>query len=127
KGKIYLKAFALFTSNELIKLILLSSFRYLIFFLQFYILLLIFNIELQYTDAMILLPVIFLVISIIPSFAIVEWGVRGSAALFFISAVSANSSGILAAATLLWLINIALPAIIGAVFITNHKLSINEF
>lgn len=126
KGGKYLKAFSLFNRKELIKLILLSSLRYLMFFLQFYILLLIFNIELQLTDALVLLPSVFLVITVVPSFALAEWGVRGSAALFFINTVSANSAGILAAATVLWIINIALPALIGAVFITKHKLSLNE-
>ena len=123
KTEYYLKAFALFNKGELLKLIWLSLLRYLIFFLQFYILLWIFKIELYITDALTLLPLIFLVIAVIPTFALVEWGVRGSAAVFFISAVSANSTGILAAATTLWIINISIPALIGAVYIVKHKLS----
>ncbi|HET6243490.1 MAG: flippase-like domain-containing protein [Bacteroidetes bacterium] len=123
----YLRAFAFFSNLELIKLVFLSTLRYLMFFLQFYILLLIFKIEIQILDALVLLPVIFLVISVIPTFALVEWGVRGSAALFFVGAVSSNSAGILAAATMLWLINIAFPALLGVMFIANHKLSINEY
>ena len=123
KAEYYLKAFALFNNKELLKIIWLSLLRYFIFFLQFYILLWIFKIELYIAEALVLLPLIFLVIAVIPTFALVEWGVRGSAAVFFISTVSANSTGILAAATALWVINILIPALLGAVFIAKHKLS----
>jgi uncharacterized membrane protein YbhN (UPF0104 family) len=123
KAANYLKAFTLYGRKDLLKLIILSSFRYLFFFFQFYLLLLIFKIELYLTEAIVLLPVVFLAITLIPSFALAEWGVRGSAAVYFIGAVSSNSAGILTAATVLWIFNIALPALLGAVFIVKYKLS----
>ena len=113
--------------NELIRLLGLSLSRYLVFSIQFYIVLQLFGISLPYATAAVLIPAIFLALAIIPTFALSELGVRGSVSLFFIGmflkqsrgvAISeAESLAIVLAAGMLWLINLALPAIIGVPFV----------
>lgn len=113
--------------KELIRLLILSLFRYLVFSAQFFIVLQLFGISLPYATAAFLIPVIFLTLAIIPTFALSELGVRGSVSLFFIgmffeqsrgaAASEAESMGIVLAAGMLWFINLALPAIIGVPFV----------
>jgi hypothetical protein len=55
----------------------------------------------------------------LPSFALTELGVRGSIAVMLFQNVSDNISGALLAVVLLWIINVALPALIGCVYVFN--------
>jgi hypothetical protein len=103
-------------------LLLLSSIRYLVFLAQFYLLLSACDVALSLKEVFVFLPLVFLAISIIPGFALTEWGIRGSASLFFIGSISSNHAGILAAATLLWIFNIALPALFGTVFLAKVQI-----
>jgi len=113
--------------NTLIRLLLLSLIRYMVFSVQFIIVLQLFGVSLPYASSAFLIPVIFLALAIIPTFALSELGVRGSVSLFFIgmfleqsrgSAISeAESLGIVLAAGMLWFINLALPAILGVPFV----------
>ncbi|MEW6469297.1 MAG: lysylphosphatidylglycerol synthase domain-containing protein [Bacteroidota bacterium] len=103
------------------KLIWLSLARYMVFLLQFYLLLRLFDVDVRFGAALILIPLVFFLITVIPTFALTEIGVRGSAALFLFSLVSDNESGILAASLLLWMINLALPALAGLFLIFRLK------
>jgi hypothetical protein len=63
--------------------------------------------------------------AIIPTIALTELGIRGSVALYIFGLYSgqvlpvsgANSLGIFAASTLLWTINLGIPALIGTIFV----------
>jgi hypothetical protein len=102
-------------------LVLISLFRYLIFVLQFYLLLLIFKTDISVFKLVILIPCIFTAITLLPTFAFSEIGIRGNVALFFLSSYSQNSLGIVSAALLIWVINLLIPSLIGGLFILNLK------
>ena len=117
----YIKVFSFYNTSDLSKVILYSIARYVVFTTQFFILLILFNVNVNYFDAIILIMTMLLVISVIPSIAITEIGIRGSVAIFLFGLVSSNTSGILSAAFFMWLINLLLPALIGTVFIFTLK------
>ena len=98
-------------------MLLYSVGRYIIFTAQFFILLNLFSVEVSYINSMILTSTMLFVISIIPTIAITEIGIRGSVALYLFTLVSNNSIGILSATLCLWIINLVLPALIGILFI----------
>jgi hypothetical protein len=95
--------------------------RYFVFTTQFFILLQLFDVSIAYTDAFILIATMLFVISVIPTIAITEIGVRSSVALFLFGLVSSNTIGILSATFLLWVINLLLPSLIGVIFIFSLK------
>jgi len=115
--------------GTLAMVLLLSCLRYAIFFLQFYLALRLFDVRLSLHEALILLPVIYLALAIVPTVALTELGVRGSIAIYVISTylqIQSNAMGnmdsaILSAATLIWIINLALPAIAGTFFVFNLR------
>jgi len=121
KYKKYKEVFTYYNAQELMMVFLLSISRYVIFTTQFFILLKLFLVDVSYFDAIVLSMVMLFAISVIPTIAISEIGVRGSVALYLFSFVSLNAVGILSATFLLWVINLLVPAIIGTLFIFTLK------
>ncbi len=117
----YTEVFSFYNSKELFKVLLYSSARYLVFTTQFFILLRLFDVTISYSEAIILIMIMLFVISVIPTIAITELGVRGSVAVFLFGLVSSNTIGILFATFFIWFINLVLPAIIGTIFIFTLK------
>ncbi|OUV70015.1 MAG: hypothetical protein CBC83_09420 [Flavobacteriales bacterium TMED123] len=121
KYKKYKEIFTYYNAQELMMVFLLSIFRYTVFTTQFFILLKLFAVDISYLDAIVLTMVMLFAISVIPTIAISEIGVRGSVALYLFSLVSVNTIGILSATFLLWVINLLIPAIIGTFFVFTLK------
>ncbi len=117
----YLKVIRHYSYSELLVILNLSILRYITFTLQYLLLLTLFGVGVSWVNGCVMIALIFLVQTIIPSIAIAELGIRGSVALFFLSYVSNNEWGILSAAFSLWLVNLIIPAIIGLWFILVKK------
>lgn len=105
----------------LLKILLLSFLRYLVFVSQFFLLLWIFNIYLTFSQAFISISMIYLFATIIPTTTLIELGIRGSLAILFIGLFSKNIVGIVASTSILWIINLAIPAIMGSVFLLKKS------
>ncbi|MBL7890996.1 MAG: flippase-like domain-containing protein [Bacteroidia bacterium] len=106
-----------YSGVELAKIVLLSLLRYIIFTAQFFLLLKLFNVNIHLKEGLIMIALTFFAITAVPTITVTELGIRGSAALAFIGLLSGNSLGIVTASFALWLINIAIPAIVGSVFV----------
>lgn len=118
----YVGVFALYSSTDLLKILLFSFFRYFVFTTQFYLMLLVFDVHLHFLPAFMLIAVIYLLMMLIPTLTITELGIRGSVTLtvfglYFEKAGLWNeqlSFSVLAASSMVWLINLAMPALLGA-------------
>jgi len=109
-------------SNKSLWVILLYSFlRYFIFSFQFYLLLLIFDVQILILESFVAITLTYFFMSLIPTTTLAELGIRGSLALFFIGMFSQHISGIILATIFIWIINIAIPAIAGAPFLLIHQ------
>lgn len=125
KIKAYLKVFSYFKFFELRNLLFLSFSRYLVFSTQFYLLLHFFGLPLNLVEGFFLISLIYYIISAIPSIALAEIGIRGSVAVGVIdyylnTTLNINVDfkiEIIAATSILWLINIAIPAFLGNYFV----------
>ena len=117
----YNAVFSFYNAAELAKVLLYSVARYAVFTTQFFILLQLFNVPIDYADAIVLIMIMHFVISVIPTIAITEIGIRGSVALFLFGLVSSNTVGILSATFVMWVVNLLLPALIGTIFIFTLK------
>lgn len=113
----YSKVFEYHTSATLWKVFLASLGRYAVFTLQFFLLLQLFDVEIDYLSAMMMISMTYFVMTAVPTIAITELGVRGSMAVYFLGMLSTNVKSIFMASSMLWLINLAVPAIIGVLFI----------
>lgn len=113
----YSKVFEYHTSATLWKVFLASLGRYAVFTLQFFLLLQLFDVEIGYINAMMMISMTYFVMTAVPTIAITELGVRGSMAVYFLGMLSENVKSIFMASSMLWLINLAVPALIGVLFI----------
>ncbi len=117
---------------ELFIALILSLFRYLVFFFQYYLLLRLFNINISIFEGFLLISLIFMVMTIIPTIALLEIGVRSAVSVYFfktwflLKGVDVSSFVIMTPAIFLWLINIAIPSITGAFLLWNIKLVKNN-
>jgi hypothetical protein len=105
--------FSFYTRNELLQVLILSFLRYLIFIVQYVLLLHFFGIELSITQSVYCIITTLCAQSFIPSFLLVEIGMRGASALFFFTLFTNNVGGVLLSAYSLWIINLMLPALFG--------------
>jgi len=117
----YNKVFSFYNSAELAKVLWYSVARYAVFTTQFFILLQLFGVNIAYADAIILIMIMLFVISVIPTIAITEIGIRSSVAIFLFGLISSNTVGIFSATFVMWIINLLLPALIGTAFIFTLK------
>ena len=117
----YINVISLFNFKDLLVTFLYSVFRYLVFSVQFLILLHVFNVDISLYDAILSVMLVFFFITLTPTITIAEIGVRGSMALLVFLKFSTNVIGILSSTFLLWIINLIIPAIIGSFFIFSLK------
>jgi uncharacterized membrane protein YbhN (UPF0104 family) len=129
KIKKYSEVFVLYEGRNLVMVLLISALRYVVFSFQFYLLLKAFFVPINYYSAIVLIGLVYLMMTIIPTIALTELGVRGSVSLFIFT-LYLNSTGlwtddagigIVSATSLLWLINLAVPALLGVIFVYSLR------
>ena len=121
KVRKYMEGFGEYTKFDLLAILALSFLRYCIFSFQFYWLLILMGVTVPLGEGLIMIALTFIALSLIPTIIFTEIGVRGSAALLFIGLLSSNTTGIISASFVLWLVNIAIPAIMGIPFVFQLK------
>ena len=99
----------------------LSTAKYFTFSLQFYLLLRYFGVDVAIEIGLPSIMTIFLLMNFLPVIAIGEAGVRGSVTLLILGLFSDADLGILAASFVLWMLNVALPALTGSFLMRNIK------
>jgi len=110
-----------YSTKELFIFLIISFLRYFIFITQFYLLLIFFKVDILLVPAYLSISLTYLAITVIPSIVLVDIGVRGSAAIFFIGIFASSTSGILSAAFFIWFINLVLPALFGLILMILNK------
>jgi len=110
----------------LLKLLSLSAIRYVVFVVQYFLLFRLFEVNMGWWECFWAVSVIFLVLAIIPTFAIAELGLRGNVSLKLIGLFSTNSLGISITTATIWIINLVLPAIAGSLLILSVKIFKNR-
>lgn len=122
----YLRVMRRLKRSLLIKVLMLSMFRYMIFSTQFYILLIAFGLSIPWYHAFILISMTYFTMTAIPTIALVDLGIRGSVSIYFLGLYFTGQPGsavsILAASTAVWIINLAIPSLVGVLFINRMKL-----
>lgn len=119
-----------YTFKDLIMLVFFSSLRFCIYSSQFYLLLFVLGLKLPFFEGMIIISLMYLLITIIPQFAIAEIATRAAIALivfdFGINELNlyseVHATVLITASTLIWLINLFIPSVIGLFVLPDIKL-----
>jgi Lysylphosphatidylglycerol synthase TM region len=106
----------------LLRTISLSLVRYMIFIIQYILLLQLFDVQVAIWHCFWLISVLYLVLTLIPTIALAELGIREQVSLLLFMLVSTNKLGIVGAATAIWFINLVIPALAGSLLFLSIKI-----
>ncbi len=118
----YISVLEEFTPKLLLRLLYLSFFRYLVFIIQYIFLLQVLHVEILWVTAFWIISILFLVLAIVPSFAIADLGIRGKFSTELLSLYTTNVVGIIGTTFGIWFINLFIPALLGSLFILSIKI-----
>ena len=108
---------ARYQKTELLKILLFCLARYAVFTTQYLIMFLWLIPGLKTMDILMLVPILFFVQSTLPSLDLLDIGIRSVTALFFFKYITQQNTAVVACIASIWLINIIIPAILGAYFV----------
>jgi hypothetical protein len=117
----YISVLEDFHAKVLLRLLSLSFFRFIVFVIQYILLLQALRVEITFIDGFWTISTLFLVLAIVPSFAIADLGIRGKLSTELLAFYSANTIGIIGATFGIWFINLFIPAIAGSILILTIK------
>ena len=110
-----------FDQRRLTTMLWLSAARYGVFLMQYACAFAIFNVSLTPVTLIAVIGLCFLLMSVVPNFAIAELGIRGMLMVWVVGIYSNNNAGILLATLTIWLVNLILPAMIGALLLLGNQ------
>jgi len=111
-----------FDNVQLIRIFSLSLGRYMVFVLQYLLLLQVMQVELGWVTGFWLIAVFYLLLAMAPTIGFVELPIRVSACWLLLQHFTTNELGVSATALGIWLINLVVPAIIGSLLILSIKI-----
>jgi len=123
----YIRDLDSLNATILLRILSLSVVRYGIFIVQYCLLFEVFTVSLHIGQVAAAMSVVFLLLSIVPTIAIItELGVRWKASMEVVQLFSSNITGILATSLAIWVINLVIPALIGSLLILGLKIFTNK-
>ncbi len=112
-----------FNATILLRILSLSVCRYLVFVLQYYLVFHLFQVELSWSECLVAISILFLLLAVIPSFTfLTDLGIRWKAGIEIVSIFSSNTIGIFATAFTVWVLNLIIPALIGSLLILGIRI-----
>lgn len=118
----YLHFLQEFSRKELLRILFLSFLRYVVFILQYILLLKVMQVVIPVADCFWLLTIFYLVMTMAPTIGFTELPLRAAASVEIFQLYSSNVLGIQAASLSIWIINLVLPALIGSILIFGLKI-----
>lgn len=119
----YVKLLEQFSKKQLLRILSLSVLRYMVFILQYMLLMDVMGVEISYQLSFWLLSIFYLLMAIAPTIGFAELPIRATASVELFKLFSNNVVGIQAAALAIFIINLVIPAIIGSILIIGIKIT----
>jgi hypothetical protein len=102
-------------------LLSLSVLRYVVFVAQYYLAYQFFGVHFDMHQLLIIVSLTFLTLAAVPTFAAPELALRGAVGIFIAKWFTMQTAEVVLALLLIWITNLILPAIIGALLITGIR------
>jgi Lysylphosphatidylglycerol synthase TM region len=103
-------------------ILFLSFLRFIVFAVQYVLLWQALDVHLSWWQGFWSISMVFLIMAIVPSFAIADVGIRGKVTMGIAGLFSSNSIAILAGTVGMWFLNLIVPALIGSLFLLTIKI-----
>lgn len=109
-------------NRSYVQILFYSFLRFVVFALQYILLWQALQVHIDWWQGFWGIAFIFLIMAIVPSFAIAEVGIRGKVAVSIMSLFSSNSIAILAGTIGIWILNLVFPALLGSLLILTIRI-----
>lgn len=116
-----------YSKQELFKVMLFSLLRFVVFTSQYLLIMKLLIPEIAVYECVLLVFILFFVQSALPSLDLLDFGVRSMTATYFFSYITHQEIAVMAAASLIWFVNLIIPAVIGSFFVFKLKFFGNNY
>ena len=120
--KYFIQSLETFHWKELTRILNLSFLRFIVFVVQYIVVLQLLHVKIDLTDAVCTTCVLFLVLAILPTIPFADVGIRSEAGTQLFGLLTPDVFGIVATTSLIWFINLIIPSIAGSLFLLNVKI-----
>ncbi|MEO8761096.1 MAG: hypothetical protein ABI448_09405, partial [Bacteroidia bacterium] len=110
----------------LLKMLALSTIRYIVFSFQFYLLLTACGVVDNIYHIAGAITITYLLLSTIPMISFIEVAIRAFVVVLLFGGLGSNDWKLSIAATLLWMINIVVPSVFGYIFLVRNKFTFGK-
>lgn len=121
KIKNIIEAISLISYRRLLVVSLYSILRFGVYTFQYYLMLRFFSIDMGMLLSLIIIPINYFLVSITPSVAFAEIGIRGTYAILLLGAFTANTVGVALSAVGLWFLNYVIPMLVGSLLLIKTE------
>ncbi len=108
--------------KKLIRILNLSFLRFIVFVVQYILVLQLLHVKIDLANAVCTTCVLFLVLAILPTIPFADVGIRSEAGTQLFGLLTPDVFGIVATTSLIWFINLIIPSIAGSLFLLNVKI-----
>jgi uncharacterized membrane protein YbhN (UPF0104 family) len=121
KIKVFFSVLNRYSKKELTKVMFYSIIRFAVFTSQYLLIMNLLIPGIPVYQSAFLVFILFFVQSALPSLDLLDIGVRSMTATYFFSFITTQEIAVMAAAALIWLVNLIIPAILGSFFVFKLK------
>jgi hypothetical protein len=113
------------SEEKMIAVYIVSFIRYMVFPLQYFVLFKMLDTSIDFSECLSMTATSYFLLAIVPTYTIAEIGARGSMNLLAFSELNAPFA-VLSITLLIWIINLIIPALLGAYLIAKFKFEKND-
>lgn len=111
-----------FSTRDQLTIIVLSALKFVVYTSQYVLMLRWMNVHVPFLEGFCLASLFFWAVTIIPTIAFAEVGIRAQIGLMLFGKYSGNVLGIVGATVGLWALNLVIPAIVGSILLSRARL-----
>jgi len=120
--KYFIEQLEKFHWKELTRILILSCTRFVVFIVQYILVLHALQVEIDIADAVCTTCVLFLLLAILPTIPFADVGIRGEAGRQLFGLLTTNVFGVVVTTSVVWFVNLILPSIAGSLFLLGVKI-----
>lgn len=109
------------SGNIKTRVLLLSVIRYFTFSFLFFLLIQFFGGKSSFTEGILIIFSMYLLVSLIPTFFIFDVVIRGGVAVWLFALAGVPQLSVLCTVLAMWLLNFVIPAVLGGIYVVTYK------
>jgi hypothetical protein len=120
--KVFIESLETFHWKELTRILNLSCIRFIVFAVQYILVLHMLEVKIGITDAVCTVCVMFLVLAILPTIPFADVGIRSEAGRQLFGLLTPDVFGVVVTVALIWFVNLIIPSVAGSLFLLGIKI-----